>query len=200
MVGFILLAFLLAVAVKSVWEGKVFSGALFAIGAFGWFAPSILPAAGNWLRDFELPAFFETATLVGPDGRTFALTQHLRRLQRYDLGGNFEMGWFVDSKGGAVSIGVTTDGKIAVAAARTDRVEFFNPDGSLGGPSRPYIRESNNLMSDYLQPSEYTVEGVTFQTPTAAKNPRIQASAGRRCCYYLFVAPLLRGFCWFAEL
>ena len=29
-------------------------------------------------------------------------------------------------------------------------------------------------MSDYLQPSEYSVEGVTFETPTAAKNPSVR--------------------------
>jgi hypothetical protein len=73
-----------------------------------------------------------------------------------------------------VSIGVTTDGKIAVAAARTRRVEFFNSDGSPAGPPKPFTRESKNLMSDYLQPSEYSVEGVTFETPTAAKNPSVR--------------------------
>jgi hypothetical protein len=176
--GFILLALMLvvflAMAARLVWKGNLISGVLLGLGAVGWFAPSMLPAAGNWLRVVELPAFYETATVLGPEGRTFALTQHLKRLQRYDLAGDFEAGWFVDSKGGAVSIGVTTDGKIAVAAARTRRVEFFNPDGSTAGPGRPFTRESKDLMRDYLQPSEYRVEGVTFETPTAAKNPSVR--------------------------
>jgi hypothetical protein len=176
--GFILFALMLvvflAVAARLVWKGNLISGVLLGFGAVGWFAPSMLPAAGDWLREVELPAFYETATVVGPDGQTFALTQHLERLQRYDLAGDFEVGWFVDSKGGRVSIGVTTGGKIAVAAARTKRVEFFNPDGSPAGPSRPYSRVSKNLMSDYLQPREYSVEGVTFQTPTPAENPSVR--------------------------
>ena len=164
----------LAVSAWLVWKGHLFSGLLLAVGTLGWFAPLILPAAENRLRHIELPAFYETTTIAGPAGQTFALTQHLARLQRYDLAGRFEAGWFVGSRGGKVSIGVTTDGKIAVAAARTRRVEFFNPDGSPAGPPRPFTRESENLMSEYLQPSEYRVEGVTFETPSAAKNPSVR--------------------------
>lgn len=123
------LGFSLAAAARLVWKGKLFSGVLLALGTLGWFAPLLLPAAGNRLRHVELPAFYETATIVGPSGRTFAFTQHLSRLQRYDLAGRFEAGWFVASAGGKVAIGVTTDGKIAVAAWRPRHVEFFNPDG-----------------------------------------------------------------------
>jgi hypothetical protein len=176
--GFILFALMLvvflAVAARLIWKGNLISGVLLALGAVGWFAPSMLPAATSRLQHVELPAFYETATIVGPDRRTFAFTQHLETVQRYDLAGRFEAGWFVDSHGGRVSIGVTTDGKIAVAAARTGRIEFFNPDGSPAGPARPFTRESKYLMSDYLQPSEYRVEGVTFETPTAANNPNLR--------------------------
>lgn len=168
------LGFFLAAAARLVWKGHMFSGVLLALGALGWFAPIILPAAGNRLRHVELPAVYETATIVGPVGRTFALTQHLSRLQRYDLAGRFEAGWFVDSGGGKVAIGVTTDGKIAVGAVRTRRVEFFNPDGSPAGSSKPFIRESKNLMRGYLQPSEHLVDGVTFETPTVVKNPSVR--------------------------
>src|SRR5262245_36635293 len=167
------LGFSLAAAARLVWKGKLFSGVLLAVGALGWFAPLLLPAAGNRLQHVELPAFYETATIVGPAGRTFALTQHLSRLQRYDLAGHFEAGWFVNSAGGKVSIGVTTDGKIAVAAVRTRRVEFFNPDGSPAGPSKPFTTEPKNLMSGYLQPAEYRVDGVAFEAPTVAKNPSV---------------------------
>src|SRR5262245_30758760 len=73
------LGFFLAAAAWLVWKGHMFSGVLLALGALGWFAPIILPAAGNRLRHVELPAFNETATIVGPAGRTFALTQHLSR-------------------------------------------------------------------------------------------------------------------------
>ena len=171
--GVIGLVVFLAMAAWLLWKGRALSGALLVLGACGWFAPFILPAAGSRFRHVELPAFFETATIATADGRTFALTQHLSRLQRYDPAGDFELGWFVNSVGGAVSIGVTTDGKIVVAAMRTKRVEFFNPDGSSAEPSRPFTRDPKN-WSDYLQPSEFHVDGVTFETPTVAKNPGIR--------------------------
>src|SRR5262249_24551490 len=119
-------------------------------------------------------AFYETATMVGPGGRAFALTQHLARLQRYDAAGQFELGWFVDSKGGLVSLGLTTDGKIAVAAWRTRRVEFFDPDGSSARPSTPFTGGANILMNRHLGPSEYHVDGVAFETPAVANNPVVR--------------------------
>src|SRR5215813_1463451 len=132
------LSYFLAGAARLVWKGHMFSAVLLALGAFGFFAPIILLAAGDRLRHVELPAFYETPTIVGPAGRTFALAQNLSRLQRYDLAGRFEEGWFVHSAAGQVAIGVTTDGKIAVAAVRTRHVQFFNPDGSPAGPLKPF--------------------------------------------------------------
>jgi hypothetical protein len=193
------LGFFLAAAAWLLWKGHMFSGVLLALGTLGWFAPAFLPAAGNRLRHVELPAFYETATIVGPAGRTFAFTQHLSRLQRYDLAGRFEAGWFVDSAGGKVAIGVTTDGKIAVAAVRTRRVEFFNPDGSFAGPSRPFTRDPKN-WSDYLRPSEVRVDGVTFETPTVAKNPSVRWNTlllfplwGPEVAWFLGACGLLAG-------
>jgi hypothetical protein len=164
-----LLSYFLAVAARLVWKGHMFSGVLLALGALGWFGPIILPAAGDLLWHVELPAFYEAPTIVGPAGRTFALAQNLSRLQRYDLAGRFEAGWFVHSASGQVAIGLTTDGKIAVAAVRTRHVEFFNPDGSPAGPLKSFT--GGNPMSGYLQPTDFHVDGVTFQTPTVAKNP-----------------------------
>ena len=193
------LGFFLAAAAWLLWKGHMFSGVLLALGTLGWFAPAFLLAAGNRLRHVELPAFYETATIVGPAGRTFAFTQHLSRLQRYDLAGRFEVGWFVDSAGGKVAIGVTTDGKIAVAAVRTRRVEFFNQDGSFAGPSRPFTRDPKN-WSDYLQPSEVRVDGVTFETPTVAKNPSVRWNTlllfplwGPEVAWFLGACGLLAG-------
>jgi hypothetical protein len=103
-------------------QGNLLPGVLFALGAFGFFGAFLLPATGTVLQNVELPAIFETATIVAPDGQFFAVTQPLSRVQRYDSGGRFETGWFVRSGGGRVSIGLTTDGKIAIAAARTRAV------------------------------------------------------------------------------
>ena len=164
----------LALAARHVWQGHMFSGVLIALGAVGFFAPIVPIAAGDRLRHVELPTFYDTVTIGGPAGRAFALTGYLSRLQRYDLAGQFEAGWFVRSSGGAVAIGVTTDGKIAVAAVRTRHVEFFNPDGSRAGPSKPFTGDFKNLMIGYLQPADYHANEVTFETPTIAKNPSMR--------------------------
>ncbi|MBO0884731.1 MAG: hypothetical protein J2P17_31240 [Mycobacterium sp.] len=123
------------------------------------------------MRNVELPPFFQTTSIVGPEGRTFAATIPLARIQRYDSDGRFEAGWFLDSAGGTFAIGLTADGRIAVAAARTKRVEFFNPDGSSAGPPRPFTR-SGGLMNGMLRPSNCWVEGVAFADPIQAGHPR----------------------------
>ena len=124
----------LAAAVRLASRGHALCGALIGLGALGFSGASLLQATGTWLRYVELPPFFQTTTIVGPGDRTFTATIPLARIQRYDSNGRFEDGWFVDSVGGIFAIGLTEDGRIAVAAARTKRVEFFNPDGSSAGP------------------------------------------------------------------
>jgi hypothetical protein len=62
---------------------------------------------GTLLDGVELPAHFETTTIVGPGGKRYALTSHLSRVQRYDKAGRFERGWFVKSGSGWVEIGLT---------------------------------------------------------------------------------------------
>jgi hypothetical protein len=101
----------------------------------------------------------------------------ISRLQRYDGAGQFERGWFAKTAGGLASVGLTSDNKIAVAAARTRKVEFFNWDGSSAGPPQPFTRRGNRASSDYLSPSDYLVEGVTFERPVPAANPGLRWNA-----------------------
>ena len=77
----------------------------------------------------------------------------------------------MDSLGGTFAIGFTADGQIAVAAARTKRVEFFSPDESLAGPPRQFTC-SDGLMNGVLRPSDCRVEGVAFADPIQVRNPR----------------------------
>jgi hypothetical protein len=129
------------------------------------------PAARGLLENVELPTIYGTATIQGPDGQRIAFTTHLARLQLYDGSGRFERGWFAKTAGGSAWVGLTSDGKIAVAAARTRNVEFFNRDGSSAGQPQPFTRREKAASSDYLSPSEYLVEGVTFEKPIPAGNP-----------------------------
>jgi hypothetical protein len=171
-----LAVFLATTAALILSKGRRLSGLLLALGSFGFFTPPILPSTGRLLQQIELPTVFETTTIEGPDGRKFAATTHLARVQCYSPTGEFEAGWFVDSRGGAISIGLTNEGTIAIATARTKRVEFFNPNGSAAGPSRPFTRRNDGLMRDLLQPSDYSVDGVTFENPILAPAPRIRWS------------------------
>src|SRR5215831_18999665 len=159
-----------AAAVRLASRGHPVCGALIGLGAFGFLGAPLLPATGTWLRYVELPPFFETTTIVGPGDRTFTATIPLARVQRYDSNGRFEDGWFVDSIGGIFAIGLTEDGRIAVAAARTKRVEFFNPDGSSAGPPQPFTW-SGGSMNGVLRPSNCRVEGVSFADPIQVRHP-----------------------------
>jgi hypothetical protein len=151
---------------------------LLAASGFGVVPAIILPAMGSLLDGVELPAYFETTTIVGPGGGRYALTSHLSRVQRYGKAGRFEKGWFVRG-GGWVEIGLTTDDKIAVLVWRPRQVETFNPDGSLAVPPTSFATQDKLTArrdylcpsEHYLCPSEYLIEGVSLQNPTPVNNP-----------------------------
>lgn len=170
MVGLVILIVFLAGVVRLTYRGHALSGALMGLGALGLFGSAFLPAAGAWLQHVELPPFYETTSIVGPKGQIFAATTPLARIQRYYINGDFETGWFVNSAGGIFAIGLTQTGQIAVAAARTNQVEFFNADGSPAGPRRSFTSLGGG-MDRILRPSNCSVEGVTFVDPVQAENP-----------------------------
>lgn len=165
----ILIAWLVG-AVRWVTRGHLLGGALMGLGALGFVGAFLLPAAGAWLQQIELPPFFETTSILGPGGRTFTATIPTARIQRYDSNGRFETGWFVHSAGGIFRIGLTVDGRIAVASARTKQVEFFNSDGSASGRPQP-CAWFGGVQSGVLQPSDCPVWGVTFVNPTQTTGP-----------------------------
>lgn len=174
LVPIVFLIVFLAGAVRLAFRGQALCGALIGLGTLGFFGAFMLPATGTRLRHVELPPFFETTSIVGPGGRTFTATIPLARIPRYDSDGRFESGWFVHSAGGTFAIGLTADGRIAVAAARTKQIEFFNLDGSLAGPPRPFTLitwPGESMNEGMLRPSNCRVEGVVFVDPNQVKNP-----------------------------
>lgn len=160
----------LAFAVHLASRGDALCGALIGLGALGFFGAVLLPATGAWLQHVELPPFFETTSIVGPGGRTFAATRPLARIQRYDSDGRFEAGWFVDTGGGPFAIGLTMDGRIAVAAGRTKRVEFFDQDGSSTRPSQPFTCSSGST-DGVLRPWNCQVDFVALADPHEVGHP-----------------------------
>lgn len=167
-----LLIFFLIGSAHSVFRGHPFCGALIALGSLGFLGSFALPAAGDWLRHVELPQLsFGTTSIAGLDGRIFAATGSLSRIQSYDDNGHFEIGWFVDNQGGVFAIGLTTSGQIAVAAQRTKKIEFFNTDGSLAGPPQPFTW-SDGPVTGLLRPANIQVEGVSFAEPIQVSHPK----------------------------
>jgi hypothetical protein len=160
----------LGTAARAAYRGQPLSGALIGLGALGFFGAALAPAAGTRLQNVELPVVFDTTTIVGPGGKIFTATAPMARIQRYDREGRFETGWFVDSAGGIFAIGLTADGRIAVASTRTKQVEFFDTDGSPTGPPRPFMT-SGGTLDGVLRPSNFQVEGVTFVDPTEVDHP-----------------------------
>jgi hypothetical protein len=175
MFGLVIVIALSGTVVWLTYRNHPVCGAFIGLGVLGFFGAALLPAAGIWLQHVELPPFFETTSIVGSEGKTFTATIPLARIQRYDSNGRFETGWFVNSAGGIFAIGLTRTGQVAVAAARTKQVEFFNPDGSSAGPPRPFIWSggfTGGRMEGVLQPSDCWVEGVTFVNPIRAEGPK----------------------------
>ena len=125
----------------------------------------------------ELPATFDTTAITLPDGRRFALTQGLQRLQRYAADGGFELGWFVGAPAilasGGLSLGLTTDDRIVVASKQTLQVEVFDVDGLLERRA-PYHRLGpGHSVPPIMLPGNFAVEGVALVNPVRAGNPAL---------------------------
>jgi hypothetical protein len=64
--------------------------ALVVAGVLRFFAPIyLLPYTDTWLEGVELPTFFETSTIILPDGGRLTATSPTQRLQRYSSGRAF---------------------------------------------------------------------------------------------------------------
>ncbi|QPF84503.1 hypothetical protein IC762_33700 [Bradyrhizobium genosp. L] len=188
---FVLIVWLVG-AVRLASRGHVLCGVLVGIGILGFVAPLFLPLTGAWLQQIELPASFETTSILGPGDRTFTATIPTARVQRY-IDGRFETGWFVHSAGGMFSIGLTADGRIAIAAARTKQIEFFNPDGSSAGAPQSCIW-SGSHNDGVLRPSDCWVNGVVFLDPVQTGHPGMHwATLVLFPLWHPFVAWLLAG-------
>lgn len=151
-------------------SGHVWCGVLLALGSLGFFGPSLLASTGNLLNHVELPAFFDTTAIAGPDATTVTASMPFARIQRYDRDGNFLNGWFATNGGGQFALGLTREGAIALASTRTKDVEFFNPDGSIAAPPRAFTW-GGTPMQGLLWPGKISLEGVVFAQPVQVAGP-----------------------------
>jgi hypothetical protein len=136
------IGFLFLVGIRFFWSAKTkrvsFLAAIIAfVGAIGFIGPFFLRHTGDKLKSVEFPAFLDTVTILGPDGRRFALNAPLQRVQRYSANGDFETGWFLDTAGGSAGIGLTDNDFIVIAPIRRRRFDFFMLDGAVARPSVP---------------------------------------------------------------
>lgn len=151
-------------------DGHVWCAILLALGSLGFFGPFLLAATGDLLNHVELPAFFDTKAIAGPDSTTITASMPLARIQRYDRDGHFLNGWFANNGGGQFALGLTREGAIALASRRTKEVEFFNPDGSVAAPPRPFTG-GGEPMQGLLWPGTLSLKGVVFAQPVQVAGP-----------------------------
>ena len=100
----------------------------------GFFAYFVFPKTGALLSNVEFPILAETQVIALPDGGTLAALLPLNRIQRYDLNGRFERGWFVHAAGGMFSVSLMTPKKIAACSVRGRNMEVFDLDGLIIEP------------------------------------------------------------------
>jgi hypothetical protein len=166
----ILLVWLVGAA-KLIRNGRPISGLLMGVGMMGFIAPFLLPRTGDLLRYFELPAIYETTTIRALSGDLYAATMPLARVQRYSADGRFKSGWFVDSAGGQISIGATSDGSIVIAAARTRKIQAYDAEGEPVGPPKPYVAAITGHVP-VIQPGNSIAAGMTVIQPLVVANPQ----------------------------
>jgi hypothetical protein len=151
---------------------------LMAVAAISYFGGALLRAAGDGLQHVELPAYFDTTTIMLPDGRRFAFIASLQRVQRYGSDGVFERGWFVNGPAivpsGGLSLGLTAADRVVIASKRTGFAEIYSADGFRDGGTQPYRRIGSGAgMPPLMLPGSFAVEGVTLVPPVRVSNPRL---------------------------
>ena len=158
-------------------KGWLILKSTFALGIAGhtfFFAlPEIPIESRNAIfRNIELPVRFGSITIEAPDGHRYAANENLGRIQRYNSDGEFQLGWFVNSAGGVMTIGMTLTGNIAVFAARTNRVEVFSPNGQPIRQLRYYVRAKKVKLFDHpVRPHDIVAQDLQLAEPVKTPNP-----------------------------
>jgi hypothetical protein len=170
-------ALLLVVCGALIWQQslsrRVAGGILMALAGISYFGAALLRLSGDGLRQVELPAYFDTASITTPDGRRFALAMSLQRVQRYSVDGAFELGWFVNEAGvvpaGGLSLGLTAASQIVTASSRTGQVEIYSADGLRDGGTKPFTRASSGTRAQPIMlPGGFLIDGVMLVNPVRA--------------------------------
>ncbi len=142
---------------------------LVVVGALGFFAPFYLPRAGTSLRNIELPTFFETITIVLPDGGRLTATQPTQRVQRYDRDGRFQYGWFINTGGGLFAIGLSRDGDLVVCTVRGKRTLVYDFEGKLVHEESCLFQPHLNMSP--LEPWSFPSSAIQLQQVDPAQPP-----------------------------
>ena len=79
----------------------------------------------------EVPQGELETIAVDHQGRIYCGGQFWQRVQVYDRDGNFLYGWPIDASGGAFRLTADPQGRIHVAAARTQKHLVYATDGTL---------------------------------------------------------------------
>lgn len=150
--------------------------ALLALAALSGLSGVILKSSGDGLAQVELPAYFQTTTIILADDRRIAFLRSLHRVQRYSADGSFEGGWFITGDAGmlagAHSLGLTADDKIIIASDRLKQAEIYTVEGRLVAEKRPVQRVGAGAPKVIL-PDSFLIDGVALVVPVRTDNPRL---------------------------
>lgn len=150
---------------------QALAGLLVCVGAIGYVGGLLLKSADEYFERIELPAVLETTTILADDGRRYSVTAPLERVQRYAPDGSFELGWFIDTGGGPVAIGLTGHDKIVVAGLRHRQSQVFEVDGTPDGPPRPFVNRNQSGWQSHVNPQSFDVQDLQLAASQRIDNP-----------------------------
>ncbi len=169
--GLLIAAAILGGAVGLWREGGRAAAILLALGAVSFLGTSLFPLAGGWLDHIEFPTRFQTYTMRAPDGGRYSAIQGYGRVQRYSSRGEFQNGWFVDSAGGILRLGLSKDGHVVAFSARQKKAEVFNPEGNSVHAPVPFQWRRNALDTTVILQGDVEIDGIELVNVQIADNP-----------------------------
>jgi disulfide bond formation protein DsbB len=178
----ILESLLLMACVVLAWQRnlsrRVAGGVLMGLAAISSFGGTLLRSSSESLQFTELPAYFDTTSIILRDGQRFAFNPQLQRVQRYSPDGTFELGWFVHNAAGVLSgglsLGLTANDQIVIASKQTMLADIYSADGLLERRALAFQRIGSGTSAPAIMlPVTFKIDGLSLVHPVRARNPSL---------------------------
>jgi hypothetical protein len=121
----------------------------------------------------RLPLGAPAGIAIDSTGHVYIGSQFYGRIQRYDPGGNYQNGFFVENGGGKFDLWVDLQDNIHVLAYRTNKHFVYSPSGQLIGWSAEQCSIKRNGESSTVES-----EGAVFEIRNSSTWPYIVRQRG----------------------